>query len=177
MTDRELEEDEEMTLEEEVTLKLGDSTEEDKNTSKDDFFQILSNSRRRTVLRYMNIKDDQEVFTTGELAEIVAAYENDIEPSSLKSDQRKRVYVGIYQLHLPDLDEYGAVDYDDDLGRVKRPEGEERHVFNGLVALLDDELYPENQIIGEEFLEEKLTDYREKEDRTYLSQLRQRLPF
>lgn len=51
--------------------------------------------------------------TTGELAEYIAALENDKPQSELTSQERKRVYVGIYQTHLPKMDDADVVDVDD----------------------------------------------------------------
>jgi hypothetical protein len=57
--------------------------------------------------------------TMDELAEQIAAWENEIEVEELTSQQRKRVYVSLYQTHLPKLAEAGIVDYDVDEGIVR----------------------------------------------------------
>ncbi|MFB6302108.1 MAG: ArsR family transcriptional regulator [Haloferacaceae archaeon] len=86
-------------------------------------FGILQNERRRRVLRYLQ---EHESTTQGELAEHVAAIENDVPRKSLTSTQRKRVYVSLYQSHLPKLRDAGAVEYDADRGTVERvPETDE----------------------------------------------------
>jgi hypothetical protein len=53
-----------------------------------------------------------------ELAERIAAWENDVEVDDLDYKQRKRVYTSLHQTHLPKLDEAGIVDYDRDEGRI-----------------------------------------------------------
>ena len=84
---------------------------------KDAIFEILKASRRRQVLRYLDAHGGEA--TIGALAEYIAAAENDIDRASITSSQRKRVYVGLYQSHLPKMDGYGAVDWDKDRGFVQ----------------------------------------------------------
>lgn len=68
------------------------------------------------VLYYL--RKHSEPTTVNDLAEQVAAWENDTEISELTSQQRKRVYVSLYQTHLPKLADTGLVDYDVDDGIV-----------------------------------------------------------
>jgi hypothetical protein len=84
--------------------------------SKDVIFELLKNRRRREVLAYLLEAD--ETVTLGELAEQIAAWENDTEINALNSDQRKRVYVALYQTHLPKMDDAGIVEYDQDRGLI-----------------------------------------------------------
>ena len=60
--------------------------------------------------------------TPTELAEEVAAIENDVEVDDLTYKQRKRVYVSLHQTHLPRLAEAGVVHYDKDEGIVRLTE-------------------------------------------------------
>ena len=83
----------------------------------DRIFTILQNHRRRLILEYLREHDST---TQGDLARHVAAVENDVPESAVTSTQRKRVYVSLYQAHLPKLDEFGAVDFDRDRGTVER---------------------------------------------------------
>jgi len=69
------------------------------------------------VLYYLRRHDDSA--TVNELAEQIAAWENDVEIDELTSQQRKRVYVSLYQTHLPKLAETEIVDYDVDGGEVR----------------------------------------------------------
>jgi len=81
-------------------------------------FEILKNSRRREVIHYLREREDDERVSLGELAEHVAAIENDTTTDALTSSQRKRVYVGLYQCHLPKMDDMGVVDFNQDRGHV-----------------------------------------------------------
>ncbi len=91
-------------------------TERDDGLSKDVIFELLKNRRRREVLAYLLEADD--TVTLGELAEQIAAWENDTDINALSSDQRKRVYVALYQTHLPKMDDAGIVEYDQDRGLI-----------------------------------------------------------
>ncbi|WP_254534747.1 DUF7344 domain-containing protein [Halomarina litorea] len=84
--------------------------------SKDTVFEALTNSRRRATLHYLEANDGEA--NIGDLAEHIAADENGISELELNSAQRKRVYIGLYQCHLPKLDEMGIVDFDKHRGTV-----------------------------------------------------------
>ena len=84
--------------------------------SLDVVFEILHVSRRREVLLYLEENDGEAALD--ELAEYIAAKENDIEEWELSSSQRKRVYIGLYQCHLPKMDDAGIVDYNQPRGQV-----------------------------------------------------------
>ena len=90
--------------------------DDDGRLSKDVIFELLKNRRRREVLKYL--LEAEETVTLGELAEQIAAWENNTEVNALNSDQRKRVYVALYQTHLPKMDDAGIVDYDQDRGLI-----------------------------------------------------------
>jgi hypothetical protein len=79
-------------------------------------FELLKNRRRRETISYL--LSHEETSTLSDLAEHIAAMENDIEIIELSSDQRKRVYIGLYQCHLPKLDKAGVVDFDKNRGTV-----------------------------------------------------------
>lgn len=85
--------------------------------SKDDAFHILQNPRRRAVLRYF-LESEEDRFVMGDIAEEVAAWEHDTTVSQLDSDQRQRVYISLYQSHLPKLDDHGVIEYDQARGTV-----------------------------------------------------------
>lgn len=80
-------------------------------------FDILSNARRRYVLYYLREAD--EPVELGELARELAAWENDTTVEELTKQQRKRVYVSLYQTHIPKLEDAGVVEYDQDSGTVR----------------------------------------------------------
>ena len=87
------------------------------NLSLDDIYHLLQTKRRRDVLRYL--RDAEEPVRIRELAEQIAAWEAETAVDKLNSSQRQRVYISLYQSHLPKLDNHGIVDYDKDRGRVE----------------------------------------------------------
>lgn len=84
--------------------------------SQDVVFDILSSPRRRYVLYFLRTTDEPVQLT--DLAEQVAAWENDTEPENITEQQRKRVYVSLYQTHIPRLDEAGVIEYDKESGNI-----------------------------------------------------------
>lgn len=83
----------------------------------DDAFNILSNSRRRYILYYLYTRDGPA--TIDELAGQIAAWENDTPVDELDDTARRRVYVSLYQTHLPKLDDFDIAAYDRDEGTVE----------------------------------------------------------
>lgn len=88
--------------------------------SQDVAFDILSSPRRRYVLYYL--KQEERPVELGELANQIAAWENEIEVEDLSRQQRKRVYVSLYQTHIPKLEDAGIIDYDSDSGMIELSE-------------------------------------------------------
>ncbi|RBI62550.1 hypothetical protein DMJ13_11915 [halophilic archaeon] len=86
--------------------------------SRDKIFHILQTQRRRDALRYL--KANEGPVEMRALAEQVAAWENDTTVAALSSDERQRVYIALYQSHLPKLDEEGVIDYNQSRGIVER---------------------------------------------------------
>lgn len=85
--------------------------------SQDVVFDLLSSPRRRFVLYYLRQVDSR--VELGDLADELAAWENDTEVDNLTSQQRKRVYVSLYQTHIPKLYDAGIVNYDRENGIVE----------------------------------------------------------
>lgn len=83
----------------------------------DQIFEILKNSRRRETLRYLY--DNGGETTLSDVAEHIAALENDTTVKAISSAQRKRVYVGLYQCHLPKMDDMDVVDFDQNRGTIE----------------------------------------------------------
>ena len=77
---------------------------------KDDAFHILQTKRRRAVIRYILAHDDQDRFRMRDMVEEIAAWEHDTTVAGLASQERQRVYIALYQNHLPKLDEYGVIE-------------------------------------------------------------------
>jgi hypothetical protein len=91
----------------------------------DQIFGILSNQRRRYVLTYLTMTEG--TVTLSDLAERIAAWECEKDIDGLNSQERKRVYVSLYQGHLPKMADAGAIAYDSDRGTVEP--GEQFHHF------------------------------------------------
>lgn len=53
------------------------------------------------------------------LAEEIAAWEHETTVQQLGNDQRQRTYIGLYQSHLPKLDDYGVIEYNQDRGIIE----------------------------------------------------------
>lgn len=87
----------------------------------DERFHLLQNERRRLVIRYLRDAapdaEDGRVWMR-DVAEQVAAWEHDTTVARLSSTQRQRVYIPLYQNHLPKLDDAGVIDYDQSRGVV-----------------------------------------------------------
>ncbi|TYL39506.1 hypothetical protein CV102_04205 [Natronococcus pandeyae] len=84
----------------------------------DEIFHILQNERRRMVLEYLQEAEDS--VRMRDVAEQVAAWENGTTVEELSSDERQRVYIPLYQSHLPKLDKAGIIDYQQNRGIVER---------------------------------------------------------
>jgi hypothetical protein len=95
----------------------------------DTIFEILKNQRRRYVLRYLREAEGESV-QLNELADQVAAWENDKAVGLVSSSERKRVYVGLYQCHLTKMDDSGVIDFDQYRGSVEiRPAIEQLYEY------------------------------------------------
>lgn len=90
--------------------------------SKDDAFHILQNARRRAVLRFLAEHPEQDRFVMRDIAEEVAAWEHGTTVQQLVSAERQRVYIALYQSHLPKLDKHNLIDYNQSRGVVEKTE-------------------------------------------------------
>lgn len=81
-------------------------------------FRLLANDRRRWLIDHIADRDDS--IKLGELAEFIAYMESDHaeDPSQVLTDERKRVYIALYQNHLPALKREGIVEWDERGGTV-----------------------------------------------------------
>lgn len=110
-----------------------DSEPETQTLSRDLVFDVLKNRRRRHALHYL--KQQDEPIELSELAEQVAAWENDSTVEGISAAERKRVYTALYQSHLPKLDDAGIVEYNQSRGIVELSErAEELDVYLELVS-------------------------------------------
>lgn len=90
-------------------------TDESETISQNRAFDILSNARRRFILSYLSKVDGPVELR--ELADEVARWETGSDTLSRK--ERKRVYVSLYQTHIPRLHDAGVIDYDSESGLVQ----------------------------------------------------------
>jgi hypothetical protein len=100
--------------------QMDDDAEDAPVLGMDERFHILQNERRRRVLRYLDGTEGQ--VRMRDVAEQVAAWEHDTTVEALMSDERQRVYIALYQTHLPKLDEKGVIEYNQSRGIVERTE-------------------------------------------------------
>lgn len=88
----------------------------DGEVAKDTIFDLLSSPRRRFILYYLHEEGDG--LTLQELADEVGAWEYEKPIDELTSQERKRVYVSLYQTHIPKLEDSGVIEYDADSGMI-----------------------------------------------------------
>lgn len=103
-----------MSTDDQARLSNSGTTDDSTALAEDDLYEALSNQRRRHVIR-MLAGGAQDIDT---LSKAIAAAENDCSPDDLDSQQRKRVYIGLYQVHLETLDEVDIIDWDVRSGEV-----------------------------------------------------------
>lgn len=97
-----------------------DNSPERETLSEDLIFDVLKNRRRRYTLHYL--KQQDRPVELSELAEQVAAWENNTTVEGLSANERKSVYTSLYQTHLPKLADAGIVDYNQNRGVVELSE-------------------------------------------------------
>ncbi|WP_435179757.1 DUF7344 domain-containing protein [Halorussus sp. AFM4] len=93
---------------------------ESTHASREEVFDAVKNLRRRYVLYYLQRYGGP--VELGELAEQIAAWENDATVSEVSPGQRKSVYSALHQTHLPKLEAAGVLRYDPDRSLVKSTE-------------------------------------------------------
>ncbi len=114
----------------------------DNGPSRDEVFTALSNRRRRNVITYL--KQHGDGAKVRDIAEQLAAWENDLEIPEVTYKQRKQVYTALHQSHLPKLAEGGFIDYESNRGLVSLTE-ESRQLEMYL------EIVSENEILWSEY--------------------------
>jgi hypothetical protein len=90
------------------------------DVSSDVLYSLLADKRRRYTLHYL--KQRREQVAVREVAEQVAAWENGKSVEELTSQERKRVYIALYQSHLPKLADAGVIEYNRSRGIIERTE-------------------------------------------------------
>lgn len=108
---------------------LGEWVDETQNRLPPDvLFDVLKNQRRRLVLQFL--RESEGTVRIGTLAEHIAAFENDVSPRSLNAQQRKRVYIGLYQCHLPKMADVDVIEFNQARGIIDLgPHGDELFAY------------------------------------------------
>lgn len=84
----------------------------ERELSQAELFDVFSNARRRQTVRYL--KRQGGACDLAPLVEQVAAWENGIPTDEVTRTQRRRVYISLYQTHLPMLEDHAIVNWDPD---------------------------------------------------------------
>lgn len=93
------------------TSPTGEETSDDAGLTQSVIYSVISNDRRRYVLRVLR-EESREVYLR-EMAERVAAWENDESVEAVTTQERRRVETALRQFHLPKMDDAGFVTYND----------------------------------------------------------------
>ncbi|WP_224271112.1 DUF7344 domain-containing protein [Haloprofundus salinisoli] len=75
-----------------------------------ELFDTLCNQRRLGIIRHLRANGGASELSP--LVDHVAAAENDKQPDELARAERRRVYISLYQTHLPMLEERGIIEWD-----------------------------------------------------------------
>lgn len=114
------------------------STVTGEELSQDAVFDILSNSRRRFLLSRLQQRGEPVALV--DLADEIAAWENDTTVDELTDKQSKRVYVSVYQTHVPKLESTGLIEYDSESGLIELTQAARQ--INGYMPEGDDDETP-----------------------------------
>jgi hypothetical protein len=79
-------------------------------------FEVLSSDRRRYLIYFLQASGGEADLR--DLARLIAARENGTDPEDISDKEQKRVYISLYQSHVPKLEDYDLVEYDSEKKRV-----------------------------------------------------------
>jgi hypothetical protein len=85
--------------------------------SQDQVFEVLQSMRRRYTIHYLRRENCTVDFA--DVTDHVAAWEYNTTPTDLLKEQRKRVYISLYQTHIPALADAGIINYDLETGEIQ----------------------------------------------------------
>jgi hypothetical protein len=83
----------------------------------DQVFDVLRNERRRRALRFLVENGGRAEMS--ELAEALASWETGKSVEELSASERKRVYVALYQCHLPRMDDVEVIEFNKPRGVIE----------------------------------------------------------
>nr|WP_192813802.1 MULTISPECIES: hypothetical protein [Halorubrum] len=118
---------------------------DEEGPSRDEIFTALSNRRRRNVITYLKRNGDGA--RVRDIAEQLAAWENDRGINEVTYKQRKRVYTALHQSHLPKLAASGFIEYESDRGTVSLT-AESRKLEVYLEVVSDNEILWSEYYVG-----------------------------
>jgi len=98
----------------------GGSSPPDLKLTRNNIFELLSSERRRMILHYL--EDREEPVKLRDLAKHIASVEEEVDESELTDDEIRRVYISLYQYHIPKMDDLEVISYDRDEGTVSLEE-------------------------------------------------------
>lgn len=92
--------------------------------TKGDIYEALSNSRRRYVIDQLGSMSLDDETTLSALAVGLAYVENDYidDIDDVRTGDRKRYYVSLYQTHLPAMQDSGLIEWDERSNEVRPTE-------------------------------------------------------
>lgn len=93
------------------------SANDHEELTRETVFDLMNSPRRRYVIQYLH--STGEPIELQALANQVASWEDDVPVDELTDQQKKRVYVSLYQTHVPKLAESGVITFDRDSGDVE----------------------------------------------------------
>ncbi|EMA11822.1 MULTISPECIES: DUF7344 domain-containing protein [Haloarcula] len=97
-----------------------ESDTEPDELSRDDAFEMLSNRRRRYAIQFLSGTPGPT--SLSDLAEQVAAWENETSVAEISASERKTVYTSLQQFHLPKMADMGVIEFDQREGDVRLTE-------------------------------------------------------
>ncbi len=92
--------------------------------SRAELFDVFSNARRRMAVRFLTERDGTCDLTP--LVEYVAAQENGVDNDEVTRAQRRRVYISLYQTHLPMLNDHDIIEWEPEAHRIELLSDERR---------------------------------------------------
>lgn len=78
-------------------------------------YAVLDHPRRRRLLQLV---DEFDTATTRDLANHIAAMENDVSPHEVTESERQAVTVALYHVHIPKLVDAGVIEANDGMDSV-----------------------------------------------------------
>ena len=80
---------------------------------------VLANKRWRITIEYLTtLEAHNDPVPVDEIATYVAAIEYDCDLAKVTTGQQNRVYIALYQSHLPTMADANIIDYDKDEGLI-----------------------------------------------------------